>query len=116
MSLPEFTLARYAAAVIAFIGLCLLLGWVQVYRDRRYLLWLAIAFLSLGSNLWLPRGEYVGPRRVLLAVTLVTLIAAVVEAIVETRRRLARIRAQHRAREEALLEMVKASAQKKGEE
>ena len=111
---------QLAAGLTAFVGLCLLAGWVTGSRHRAYVGWLGLAFFALaGFLLALGRvraAEAIGgsdPRmamlvKVLLFVWVGALLLAAGAAVAETLRRLRELRNGHQEAAEALLEMVRA--------
>jgi hypothetical protein len=107
-------LARFAGAVLAFVGICWLGGWLQTFRGRLYLLFLGVAFISLGANLMLP-AHLAAVRLVLLGVFVLSMPTAIVLAVLETRSRLAELAERRRAMEaemQAYLEKLKASSER----
>jgi hypothetical protein len=116
-----------AAGLTAFVGLCLLAGWVTGFRHRAYVGWLGLAFCVLaGFLLALGRvreAEAIGgsdPRmamlvKVLLFVWVGALLLAAGTAVAETLRRLRELRNGHQEAAEALLEMVRARREQREE-
>lgn len=110
-----------AAALTAFVGICLLAGWLSGFRHRSYVGWLGLAFLALGGFLLAlakqKEAQEMGaadPRwaiamKVLLFVWLAAFLIALVSAVRETFRRLRELRESHQAAAEGLLEMLRAS-------
>jgi len=111
---------QLAAGLTAFVGLCLLAGWVTAFRHRAYVGWLGLAFFALaGFLLALGRvreAEAIGgsdPRmamfvKVLLFVWVGAVLLAGGTAVAETLRRLRELRNTHQEAAEALVEMVRA--------
>ena len=116
---------QLAAGLTAFVGLCLLAGWVTGYRHRAYVGWLGLAFFALaGFLLALGRVrdvEAIGgsdPRmailvKVLLLVWVGALLLAAGTAVAETLRRLRELREGHQEAAEALLEMVRVTRERR---
>lgn len=112
---------QLAAGLTGFVGLCMLAGWLSAFRNRFYLGWLGLAFLSLAGAIWgSGRAEAAralggsDPRATLLAqvlfiVCVVAFLLALVSAVRETGRRVREIKERHAAAEEALLAMIRAS-------
>jgi hypothetical protein len=110
-------LARFAGALLAFLGVCWLVGWFQNFRERFYLLFLGLAFLMLGVDVLLPR-EFAVVKQVLLGLSTLSTLAAIVLAVLETRSRLAELAQRRRAMEaemQAYIEKLKKDAQEKTE-
>jgi hypothetical protein len=128
-------LARFAGAVLAFLGVCWVVGWLQTFRGRLlharlvspvvpeqversqqispgglYLLFLGAAFIALGADLMLP-GHLALAKLALLGVFVLSMAAAIVFAVLETRSRLAELAQRRQALEaemQAYLEKLKA--------
>jgi hypothetical protein len=115
---------QVAASLLIVLGLSMVAGWATVFRNRYYLGSLGIAFLALagallaGNKVKLARTfgssepGLAALGRVLLILAAVFGALALVAAVQETRRRLAEIQESHRAAEEALVEMIRASREK----
>ena len=111
---------QLAAGLTAFVGACLLAGWVTGFRHQAYVGWLGLAFLALAGFLLalgrLREAEALGgsdPRmatlvKVLLFVWVGALLLSAAAAVGETARRLRELRASHEAAREAFLEMARA--------
>jgi uncharacterized membrane protein YhaH (DUF805 family) len=116
---PEF-----AAGLVAFVGICLLAGWVTGFRNRSYVGWLGLAFVALaGSVLAAARAKEAKDlgtaspalatgAKILLLATVVAFLLSAVSAIRETARRLREIKQSHEAAAEGLLELVRAVREK----
>jgi hypothetical protein len=110
-----------AAGLTAFVGICLVAGWMTGFRHRSYVGWLGLAFLGLaGFALALARAKdahemgtpspgWQWAYRVLFVVWLTSFVIAAVSAVRETVRRLRSLRHEHVEAAEALLELVRAS-------
>ena len=110
-----------AAALTAFVGICLLAGWLSGFRHRSYVGWLGLAFLALGGfllalakqkeaqEMGAPDPRWAMAMKVLLFVWLAAFLIALVAAVRETSRRLRELRESHQAAAEGLLEMLRAS-------
>jgi len=110
-----------AAGLTAFVGICLIAGWVTGFRHRSYVGWLGLAFLGLAGfvlalsrareaqDMGAPSAGLQWAVRVLLVVWLASFVIAGVSAVRETARRLRALRQDHLEAAEALLELVKAS-------
>ncbi|MBE9566007.1 MAG: hypothetical protein IMF16_04585 [Proteobacteria bacterium] len=119
---------QLAAGLTAFVGLCMLAGWLSAFRHRAYLGWLGLAFLTLSGSILAhdkvkvaqdlgaaaPQMRLVA--QALLVVCAVCFVLAVVMALQESIRRLHELREQHRAAEEALVAMAQASREKRARE
>jgi len=115
---------RLAAGLTAIVGLSMLAGWLSAFRNRAYLGWLGLAFMSMSGLLLsldriqmarqfgLPVGGAMAARMAFGVVTVLAFMLALVAAARETKRRIREIQEGHRAAEEALLEMLRASAEK----
>jgi hypothetical protein len=115
---------RLAASLTAIVGLSMLAGWLSAFRNRAYLGWLGLAFMSVSGYLLaydrgqsakafnLPVGGAILAQKVFLAAALAAFLLSLVAAARETMRRIREIQEGHRAAEEALLEMLRASAEK----
>lgn len=115
---------QLAAGLTAFVGLCLLAGWVTGYRHRAYVGWLGLAFFALaGFLLALGRvreAEAIGGSdpgmamlvKVLLLVWVGALLLAAGTAVAETLRRLRELREGHQEAAAALLEMIRATRER----
>lgn len=96
-------------------------GWWVAFRNRTYLLLLGIFFLFLAASLIvgdrLQTGElgvaWRNVVRVTLTLSLLSLLAAVVAAVQETRQRLREVRQHYQAATEALLEITRAQELKR---
>jgi uncharacterized membrane protein YtjA (UPF0391 family) len=111
---------QLAASLTLVVALSMLAGWVTAFRNRAYLGWLGLAFLSLSGylifrdraatahQLGMPSGGAALAATVLFAVAIGFFLVSLVAAAQETRRRLREVQASHRAAEEALLEMMRA--------
>jgi hypothetical protein len=114
---------RLAAGLTTIVGLSMLAGWLSAFRNRGYLGWLGLAFMSMSGYLFaydrahaasafsLPAGGAVLAQKACLAIAFIAFACAVVAAARETKRRIREIQESHRAAEEALFEMMKASAE-----
>lgn len=112
------------AGLLLIAGLSMVAGWLTAFRNRHYLGLLGLAFLSLSASLLCGAkakearefGQAVGRLafwgKGLLLVFAVLVVCAMVAAVSETRRRIRELQESHRAAEEALLEIFKASAAK----
>ena len=115
---------QLAAGLTAFVGLCMLAGWLSAFRHRAYLGCLGLAFLTLSGSILAhdkvkvaqdlgaaaPQMSLVA--QVLLVVSAVCFVLAVVTAVQESIRRLHELRERHRAAEEALMAMTQASRER----
>jgi hypothetical protein len=111
---------QLAAGLTAFVGACMLAGFLSAFRNRGYLGWLGLAFLSFSGSLL--AADRAGQARalgadgasmallakILLAFCLLCFLLALVFAVRETARRLRDIREQHQAAADALLAMARA--------
>ena len=112
---------QVAAGLTAFVGICLIAGWITGFRNRAYVGWLGLAFLALAAFL-LVLGKHkeaqetgaADPRlatavKVLLLVWVAAFVLSMVAAVRETSRRLKELRASHETAAEGLLEIMQAS-------
>lgn len=112
------------AGLLITAGLSLVAGWLTAFRNRSYLGLLGLAFLSLAGfvlcgakakeakDMGVVIPSLVISAQALLALAAVLVLAALVAAVRETRRRIRELQESHRAAEEALLEIFRASAAK----
>jgi hypothetical protein len=117
-------MAPVVAGLLIIAGLSMVAGWATVFRNRYYLGLLGFAFLALAGALLAAQKVNAAKEfgatapgaaaiaRVLLPVAAVFFLAAVVAAVHEVRRRIAEMREDYRAAEEALLAITQASAEK----
>ncbi len=115
---------QLAAGLTAFVGVCMLAGWLSAFRHRAYLGWLGLAFLTLSGSILaqdkvkvaLELGAAAPQMRLaaqaLLVVCAVCFVLAAVMAVQESVRRLHELKERHRSAEEALMAMVKVSREK----
>lgn len=118
---------QFAAGLTAFVGLCLIAGWISGFRNRSYVGWLGFAFLALSGFLLalskVREAQTFGATnpsmgllaRVLFVVWMGAFVLALVSAVRETSRRLRELRASHEAAAEGLLEIMRARQEKEGE-
>ena len=116
---------QLAAGLTAFVGLCMLAGWLSAFRHRAYLGWLGLAFLTLSGSILAHDKVKVAQdlgaaapqmrlaAQALLVVCAVCFVLAVVMAVQESIRRLHELRERHQAAEEALVAMAQASREKR---
>jgi hypothetical protein len=114
---------RLAASLTTIVGLSMLAGWLSAFRNRAYLGWLGLAFMSMSGYLMaydraqsakafnLPTGGAALTQKACLVIAFVGFLCSEVAAVRETKRRIREIQEGHRAAEEALFEMMKASAE-----
>jgi ABC-type Fe3+ transport system permease subunit len=115
---------QLAAGLTAFVGICLLAGWVTGFRNRSYVGWLGLAFIGL-SGFLLAAGrahaaqEMARPEpamatlaRALLFIWIAALLLSAVSAVRETARRLREIRESHEEAAQGMLELVRASRER----
>ena len=117
-------MAPVVASLLIIAGLSMVAGWATVFRNRYYLGLLGLAFLALAGALLAAQKVNAAKEfgatapsaaaiaRVLLPAAAVFFLAAVVAAVHEVRRRIAEMREDYRAAEEALLAITQASAEK----
>jgi len=118
---------QLGAGLTAFVGICLLAGWVTGFRNRSYVGLLGLAFVALAGFLIAlgKAGEAhdvgltgSGPRLaawVLLLFSIGAFLLAAIAAVRETARRLREVRESHEEAAQGLLELVRASRER-GEE
>jgi ABC-type Fe3+ transport system permease subunit len=118
---------QLAAGLTAFVGICLLAGWVTGFRNRSYVGLLGLAFIGLSGFLLAaararaaqeigrPEPAMATLARVLLFVWLAALLLSAVSAVREAARRLREVRESHEEAAQGLLELVRASRER-GEE
>jgi hypothetical protein len=118
---------QFAAGLTAFVGICLLAGWVSGFRNRSYVGWLGLAFLGLSGFLLAaararaaqemghPEPGMAAVGKALLLLWIVALLLSALSAVRETARRLREVRASQEEAAQGLLELVRASRQR-GEE
>jgi len=102
-------------------GACMVAGWWVAFRNRSYLLLLGLFFLMLGTSVIVGDRLQTGQLpplwrwvlRVTIAVALLALVAAVVTAVREARRRMEEVREHYRAASEALMEIARAKEQQR---
>jgi hypothetical protein len=113
------------AGLLLTAGLSMVAGWVTAFRNRSYLGLLGLALLGVSGallcaskakemkDMGLPAPKLVTATHGLLALAAVLGLCALVTAVQETRRRIRELQEGHRAEEEALLEIMRASAAKR---
>ena len=104
---------QLAAAALVFIGVCLLAGFATGFRERAYLGWLGLSFLTLAADLFLPRDGFRAAKLALLILTLLLFALAFIAAARETARRLREIRQRQTAFEEQIRAMLEAELKKR---
>lgn len=87
------------AAVPGFLGVCLVVGWVQSFRERLYVLVVGISLIVLAGAVLAPGVAKV----VLLAASGLIFAAGLVLALAESVRNVRLIREQQRALEQQML-------------
>jgi len=87
------------AAVVGFLGVCLVVGWVQSFRERLYVLVVGISLIVLAGAVLAPGFAKV----VLLAASGLIFAAGLVLALAESVRNVRLIREQQRALEQQML-------------
>jgi len=114
---------RLAAGLTTIVGLSMLAGWLSAFRNRGYLGWLGLAFMSMSGYLFaydkaqsakafnLPTDGALLAQKACLVIAFVAFVCSAVAAVRETKRRIREIQEGHREAEEALFEMMKASAE-----
>ena len=119
---------RLAAGLTTVVGLSMLAGWLSAFRNRAYLGWLGLAFMSVSGYLLaydkgqearsfgLPVGNAALAQKLFLLLCAIAFVLAIVAAARETVHRIREIQAGQRAAEEAMLEILKASAQREAAE
>ena len=113
--------ARLAASLTTIVGLSMLAGWLSAFRNRAYLGWLGLAFMSVSGYLFAldhlrlahqlkqPHAGASIAANAFLIVCLVAFLLSLLTAVQETLRRIREIKGSHRAAEEALLAMMQAA-------
>lgn len=117
MILPTQTIGYYCLVA----GACMVAGWWIAFRNRPYLLLLGLFFLALGASVIVGDRLQTGAAspawrwvlRVAIVVALLALVAAVVTAVQEARRRMEEVRQHYRAASEALMEIARAKEQQR---
>ena len=116
-----------AAGLLAFVGACLVAGWITGFRNRSYVGWLGFAFLALSGSLWalgkVSAAQDLGSTdpamalltKVLLIICLLSFLLSAISAVRETLRRVREVRTQHESAAETLLALVQASRDRKEE-
>jgi hypothetical protein len=117
-------MAPVVASLLIIAGLSMVAGWATVFRNRYYLGLLGLAFLALAGALLAAQKVNAAKEfgaaapgaaaiaRVLLPAAGVLFLAAVVAAVHEVRRRIAEMREDYRAAEQALFEITQAAIEK----
>ena len=112
---------RLAASLTTIVGLSMLAGWLSAFRNRAYLGWLGLAFMSMSGYLLaydraqsarafnLPIDSAILAQKVCLVIAVLAFFLSLIAAARETVRRVREIQASNREAEEAMLEMMKAS-------
>jgi len=115
---------QLAAGLTSVVGLSMVAGWLSAFRNRAYLGWLGLSFLSLSGYLLsidrVRAAHDLGMRnpgaalaaKAFLIAWAASFLLSLLFAARETRRRIREIRAGHRAAEEALLEMIQAARER----
>jgi uncharacterized membrane protein YdbT with pleckstrin-like domain len=101
------------AITLGIIGVCFLIGWAVTYGSRSYLGLTGLAFIA-GAVAQLIPADYTTARYAVIAAVVVLLALAFIMGVVHVRHRVARLRAESAAREQAFFEMLQAAeAQRK---
>jgi len=118
---------RVVASLISFVGICMLAGWLSALRNRAYLGWLGLAFVTFGGSLLAADKaevaqalgasghQFVLWARVLFVTSIISGLLAAMSALQETRRRLRELHQRHRDAAEAMLDLMKAQPEKEAE-
>ena len=98
---------------LGFIGLCFVIGWAATGATRGYLGLIGLALLAGGRE---PGAEgYRVARWAGIAVVAVLVVLALAMAMTHSRQRLAQLRAESAAREQAFFEIFQAAESKRQE-
>jgi len=118
---------QLAAGLTAFVGICLIAGWVTGFRNRSYVGLLGLAFVVLAGfpialakageahDLGLSGSGLRLTAWVLLLVSVGAFLLAAIAAVRETARRLREVRESHEEAAQGLLELVRASREREEE-
>lgn len=118
---------RVVASLISFVGICMIAGWLSAFRNRAYLGWLGLAFVTIGGCLLAADKaetaqalggsghQFILWARVLFAASVISGLLAIISAVQESRRRLRELQQRHRDAAEAILELTKAQLEKEAE-
>ena len=118
---------RVVASLISFVGICMIAGWLSAFRNRAYLGWLGLAFVTFGGSLLAADKagaaqalgasghQFVLWARVLFVTSMISGLLAAISALQETRRRLRELQQRQRDAAEAILELTKAQLEKEAE-
>ena len=118
---------RVVASLISFVGICMIAGWLSAFRNRAYLGWLGLAFVTFGGSLLAAdkggAAQVLGASghqfmlwaRVLFVTSMISGLLAAISAVQETRRRLRELQQRHRDAAQAILELTKAQLDKEAE-
>jgi hypothetical protein len=110
--------AQTIAYLCIVVGLSMIAGWWTAFRNRPYLGLLGASFLVLATYLIVRERVAANPAIVwvqiaALAIYAVLVVAAVVAAVQESRRRLAEVREHFRAAEEGFVAMMEAEQRRR---
>ena len=118
---------RVVASLISFVGICMIAGWLSAFRNRAYLGWLGLAFVTFGGSLLAAdkggAAQVLGASghqfmlwaRVLFVTSMISGLLAAISAVQETRRRLRELQQRHRDAAQAILELTKSQLDKEAE-
>jgi Na+/melibiose symporter-like transporter len=96
------------AITLGIVGLCFVVGWAATGATRGYLGLLGLALLAAAGVSLIPEG-YRAARALGLAVIALLVVIALLMAVAHTRRRVAQLRSESAAREQAFFEMFQAA-------
>lgn len=82
---------RIAASFCLMVGLSLIVGFVSQFRERLYVAWLGLCFLTLAYSAYVSQTN-IPTRNIGLAIAGVFFLFSAVSAVQQTRRQLAAIR------------------------
>jgi ABC-type multidrug transport system fused ATPase/permease subunit len=96
------------AITFGIIGVCFVIGWAATYGSRAYLGLTGLAFIA-GAVAHLIPTQYRAARYGVIGVFILLLLFAFMSGVAYVRRRLARLREESSAREQAFFEMLRAT-------
>lgn len=99
------------AITLGIIGLAFLIGWAVTMFSRAYLALVGLAFITgaTGAVYRLIPADYVAARYAVLALCVLLVVVAFAVAVVSAKRRLAQLREESAAREQAFFEVFQAA-------